>query len=70
MAILEEPEPKNVAKDFYIGKTHVRIATDYCQDRTKEEVDKILRRIARDAQRALSAKYMEEQSNMCEEKVL
>lgn len=57
MAILEKLEPKNVAKDFYIGNTHVRIATDYC--RPKEEVEEILRRIARDAQRALSAMYKE-----------
>ncbi len=57
MEILKELEPKHVAKDFYIGHTHVRIATDYCENKTKEEVDEILRRIARDAQRALSAQY-------------
>lgn len=53
MAILEELEPKEVAQDFYIGHTHVRIATDYC--RPKEEVDAILQRIAREAQRAFAA---------------
>lgn len=59
MAILEELEPKEVARDFYIGKTHVRIATDYC--RPREEVDEILRRIARNAQRAFAAQYAAEQ---------
>lgn len=59
MKILEELEPKNVARDFYIGKTHVRIATDYC--RPREEVPEILRRIARDAQRAFAAQHIAEQ---------
>lgn len=46
MAIGKPPEPKNVARDFYIGNTHVRIATDYCEDTTPEEVERILARIA------------------------
>ena len=53
MAILEELEPKEVVQDFYIGHTHVRIATDFC--RPREEVDGILQKIARDAQRAFAA---------------
>lgn len=59
MTILTELEPKEVAQDFYIGHTHVRIATDYC--RPREEVPEILRKIARDAQRALAAQYTAEQ---------
>ena len=59
MAILEELEPKEVARDFYIGKTHVRIATDYC--RPREEVDGILQKIARDAQRAFAVQCTVEQ---------
>ncbi len=66
MKILEELEPKNVARDFYIGKTHVRIATDYCRQR--EEVPEILRRIARDAQRAFAAQHIAEQRKTNEEK--
>lgn len=58
MAILEELEPKQVARDFYIGNTHVRIATDYC--RPREEVDGILQKIARDAQRAFAAQAAKE----------
>lgn len=46
MAIGKPPEPKNVARDFYIGNTHVKIATDYCEDKTPEEVERILARIA------------------------
>ena len=59
MAILEELEPKEVAQDFYIGNTHVRIATDYCVP--PEEVPEILQKIARDAQRAFAAQRTVEQ---------
>lgn len=59
MAILEELKPKHVAEDFYIGNTHVIISDDYC--RPREEVDEILRRIARDAYRALAAQHAAEQ---------
>ncbi len=67
MTIMQKSEPKEVARDFYIGDTHVRIATDYC--RPREEVPEILRRIARDAQRALTAQYIAEQRKANEEKV-
>ncbi len=59
MAILKDLEPKEIARDFYIGNTHVRIATDYC--RPREEVPEILRRIARNAQRAFVAQHIAEQ---------
>ncbi|MCM1168048.1 MAG: hypothetical protein NC401_18855 [Ruminococcus sp.] len=61
MEILEALKPKEVAQDFYIGNTHVRIATDYC--RPREEVPEILRRIARDAQRAFAAQRAAEQED-------
>ncbi|MCM1059417.1 MAG: hypothetical protein NC452_03910 [Eubacterium sp.] len=61
MEILKELEPKEVAEDFYIGNTHVRISTDYC--RPREEVPEILRRIARDAQRAFAAQRAAEQED-------
>ncbi len=64
MKILEELEPKEVARDFYIGNTHVRIATDYC--RPREEVPEILQRIARDAQRAFMAQESAKQANEAE----
>ncbi len=36
----------HVVEDFYIGDIHVRICDDYCRDKTPEDVDKILKRIA------------------------
>ena len=38
---------EKIAKDFKIGNTRVRIATDFCDTKTPEEVQKILERIAR-----------------------
>ncbi|MCD8215943.1 MAG: hypothetical protein LUC97_09940 [Clostridiales bacterium] len=35
-----------IAKKFKIGNTGVYIHTDYCLDKTQEDIDKILRRIA------------------------
>ena len=61
MNILKELEPKEVPRDFYIGNTHVRIATDYC--RPREEVPEILKRIARDAQRAFAAQAAARQAD-------
>lgn len=37
----------NIAKDFKIGNTRIKIATDFCKDKTPEDVQKILDRIAR-----------------------
>lgn len=59
MAILEELKPKHIAADYYIGNTHIIISDDYC--RPREEVDEILRRIARNVQRDLAAQYAAEQ---------
>lgn len=49
-----------IAKDFKIGNTRIKIATDYCQDRSKEEIDRILERIAEKAQQAISAAHYKE----------
>lgn len=59
MAILEELKPKHIVEDYYIGNTHVIISDDYC--RPREEVNEILRRIERDAYRALAAQHAAEQ---------
>lgn len=45
----------NVVRDFMIGNTRIMICDDYCRDKTKEEVDEILRRIARNAIGPLTA---------------
>ena len=39
----------NVVKEFFIENTRVKICDDYCKDKTKEAVEEILRRIARNA---------------------
>lgn len=39
----------NVVKEFKIGNTKVRICDDYCRNRTKAEIEEILRRIAKNA---------------------
>lgn len=36
-----------VVEDFYIGNTHVCIHDDYCKDKSPEDVQKILDRIAK-----------------------
>ena len=36
----------NVVKDFKIGNTRVKICDDYCRNKSKQEVEAILRRIA------------------------
>lgn len=52
----------HVVRDFYInnGHTHVKICDDYVV-KTQEEVDAIIGRISEMAQRALTAKYLQEQ---------
>ena len=39
----------NVVKDFYIEGTRVRICDDYCATKTKQDIEEILQRIARNA---------------------
>lgn len=48
----------NIAEDYMIGNTRVRIATDYCKDKTPEEVQEILDRMAQRAQPILVAEMM------------
>lgn len=45
----------NVVKTYKFGNTIVEICDDYCRNRTKEEIEKILSGIAKRAQAALSA---------------
>ena len=39
----------NVVKEMSIGNTRIKICDDYCQEKTKAEVEEILKRIARNA---------------------
>ena len=47
-----------VAQEFMLGNTHIVIMDDYCKDKTKEDVDAILARIAKRAQAAFEAEAM------------
>ena len=51
-------EEGHVVEDFYIGHTHIRICDDYCRDKTKEDIQNILRRIGRIAIGELTAQAM------------
>ena len=42
----ERLEPGHVVEDFYIGKTHIMICDDYCRNKSKEEIENTLNRIA------------------------
>lgn len=48
-------EALHIVRDFMIGNTRIKIADNYCRDKTPEDVQRILRKIARDAQAAISA---------------
>lgn len=52
----------NVVRDFYIGATRIKICDDYCRDKTPEDVEAILARIARQAQPRLAAAAEREDS--------
>jgi hypothetical protein len=45
----------SIVKDFYIENTHVVIRDDYCFDKTPEDADRILGRIAARALPVLQA---------------
>jgi hemerythrin len=44
-------QPRTKATSFEIGNTKVIIRDDYCREKTAEEIDAVLRRIADMAQR-------------------
>jgi len=45
----------NIVRDFTVGNTRIKIADDYCRDKTPEDVKRILREIARTAQENITA---------------
>lgn len=45
----------NIEKDFCIGNTRVKIATDYCSNKTSDEINCILQRISRGALQSFAA---------------
>ena len=56
--MVEKLTSDNIAEDYMIGNTRVRIATDYCKDKTPDEVQMILDRIAQKAQPLLVAEML------------
>ena len=59
---MDEFAKDKIAKDFKIGNTRVRIATDFCDTITPEEVQKILERIAGTAKQHFIAAMKKEDS--------
>lgn len=45
----------NIVRDFTVGNTRIKIADDCCRDKTPEDVQRILKEIAREAQAAFTA---------------
>ncbi len=61
----------HVVEDFYQGHVHIRICDDYCRDKTPEEVQAILDRIAEIAMNArLAQAYQESLAAEEKEKML
>lgn len=55
----ETGQSPHIVRDFTVGNTRIKIADDYCRDKTPEEVQQILRRIARRAEAAFRAAALE-----------
>lgn len=60
--MLTPPKLGNVVQEFTIGNTRVKICDDFCRDRTPEDVDAILARIAKRAIGPLSRMAIEQQN--------
>ena len=52
-------EPGHVVKEMQIGNTRIKICDDYCRDKTPEDVQAILTRIAANALRAFQEAGMQ-----------
>lgn len=48
----------HVVREMTIGNTRIKICDDCCRDKTPEDVEKILRRVAQLALPALQAAYL------------
>lgn len=45
----------NIVRDYKIGNTRIKVADNYCKDKTADDVKRILQSVAAKAQRSLSA---------------
>ncbi len=43
---MEQKEIPHIVKEFYVGYSKVKIADNYYSNKSKEEIDKILKKIA------------------------
>ena len=53
--LINPPVEGRVVSEFFLGATRVKICDDYCRDKTPEDVQAILQRIAENAYRAFQA---------------
>lgn len=53
-----------IAKHFFLGETEVTIYDDYCKDKTPEEVDAILKSIAKFVQPVLAKEALEREKSV------
>ncbi|MCI8442539.1 MAG: hypothetical protein HFG27_08415 [Provencibacterium sp.] len=53
--MINPPVEGHVVSEFFLGATRVKICDDYCRDKTPEDVQAILQRIAENAYRAFQA---------------
>lgn len=52
---MTDQQQPHIVMDFVVSGTRIKIADDYCRDKTSEDVAQILRKIARTAQAHLTA---------------
>lgn len=60
----------NCVRTMKVGNTRIRICDDYCRDKTPEEVDQILKRVAQIALNSFAAAQMREESAQNERKAV
>ena len=58
-SLMDRVRDGNVVRDFKIGNTRIKICDDCCRDKTTEQVDAILMRVAHLAQESLSTQNIE-----------
>lgn len=63
---VEPPKVGHIVKEYYDGNTHIIICDDYCRDKTPEDVEAILDRIAEIAYPNLLKQEMERRAREAE----
>ncbi len=65
---VEPPKVGHIVKEWYDGNTHCIICDDYCRDKTPEDVEAILDRIAKLVYPDLLKQEMERRRREAEKK--